>query len=697
MIVQTVCRLCSSCCPVEVEIDNGRLLAARRKSPLPEARQIPCPKLAAAPDIVYAPDRLQQPLIKDGHGKFQEASWDEALDLVAERFQFFKKAHGAESVCWLRGMAADWGAPWDYANRLMNGFGSPNTIGNGSVCYVGRVFAHAAVYGAVTFPQPQRARCILVWGKNDHDTNPGAAEAILEARRNSARLIVVDPVRTPLAEQADIWLRVKPAHDGPLAMAMIHEIISADLHDADFVDNWTVGFEELRRAAARFPAETVAERLWLRPEEIREAARLYATTRPACIVDGSGLDMQLDSFDATRAVCMLRALTGNLDVPGGDFLAQPVPARNIQLKERLPAGVGPITEAYPLFNGFSDFWGNQVQSCVTDAILEGKPYPVRMLVSQSGNPAVSLMDSDRVRRALEQLDFLVVIDMFMNRTAKMADVVLPACSCFEKTQLNRAALRNSLVVLQNQVIDPLGSSWPDWKIIFALGRRLGLHEEFPWQSAEEAIDYQLAPTGITVRKLREQPDGVHAVEVRHKKYEGAGFKTPSGKVELFSRKLHQHGHAPVPFADGFPDGPISFSDQAEHYPLLGTSGARTSRFTHSQFFRIPSLVQGEKGCAVDIHPADAAAHGIKEGDRIRVETPRGSLTMPAHLCDEAHQGVIRIAWGWGELDPACNLNSLTDDQRRNPVIGTPSGRNFMCRITRIAGQNPVNPGTKAHV
>jgi anaerobic selenocysteine-containing dehydrogenase len=682
----TICRLCSACCPVEAEIDSGRLVKAERKSFLPPEQRLVCPKLQAAADIVYAPDRLTRPLVKDpgAEGGFRKSSWDEALDIVAGRFRQYKDRHGAESICWLRGMAADWGAPWDYANRLMNAFGSPNSIGNGSVCHVARDMAHNFTYGTMTLPQAKNARCILVWGKNDRNTCPAVHESILFARQQGARLIVVDPIRTELAAMADIWLQVKPAHDGPLAMAMIDHILAEGLHDRDFVGEWTVGLDELRRSARAFAADRIAVEIWLDPAAIRAAASLYATTDPACIIDGNGLDMQLETFDATRAVCCLRALTGNLDRPGGDLLPRPVPARNIQLRERLPEGVEPVTGDYSLFNRFHPTWGLQVQSCVVDAILEEKPYPIRMLVVQSGNPAVSMMDSARVRKALASLDFLVVIDMFMTRTARFADVILPAAGCFEKTQLNRAYLRSDPVLLQNQAIASQGESWPDWKIIFELGRRLGLEEEFPWQTVEEAIDYQLEPAGITVERLRQNPAGVAVAETVFEKFRNEGFHTPSGKIEFFSERLSRQGLPAVPFQNGWAGNPISFADRSEDFPLIGLSGVRTSRFTHSQFHRIPALRTQEPEGLVAIHPRDASARGIVDGDMLRIETPRGSVRMKARVSEDVHPGAVQIAWGWGEVDPAANLNDLTDDHRRNPVTGTPSGRSFMCRISKAA-------------
>jgi len=681
----TVCRLCSACCPVEVEVEESKLVRAERKSFLPPDKRLKCPKLKAAPDIVYSPARLTMPLIKAKRGSgavFKEASWDEALGLVADKFRYFKNRHGAESICWLRGMAADWGAPWDYANRLMNVFGSPNAIGNGSVCHVARDMAHVYTYGAMTLPLPKDSRCIVIWGKNDRNTAPSACEAIFHAKGQGAKLIVIDPIRTPFAEMADIWLQIKPGHDGQLAMSMIHEIISNGLYDSEFVRDFTLGFEQLKQAAKVYQAEEVAGRMWLKPESIKEAAHLYATTKPACIIDGNGLDMQLQVFQSTRAVCILRSLTGNLDKVGGDFIPQPVPVRNIQLKERLPKGIKPVTFKYNLFNEFHKTWGLHAQSCVIDAILEERPYPIRMLIVQSGNPAVTMTDSNRVKKALEKIEFMVAIDLFRTQTTQYADVILPAVSCFEKTQLNRAYMRNSLIILQDQVIDCIDQSWPDWKIVFELARRLGLEKEFPWQTAEEAINFQLEPAGITVEMLRSNPGGLRVEETKYEKYRTAGFATPSGKVEFFSERLHKNGHLPVPYMDGNDVNPISFSDKFGRDAMIGISGERTNRFTHTQFHNIPFLLKKEPEGFVDIHPKDARRMRISNGDMIKINSPRGYIKMKARISDVVRQGSVRIAWGWGEVHSEFSLNNLTDDHRRDPVTGTPSNRSFMCEIEK---------------
>lgn len=672
--------MCSSCCPIIAEVEDGKLISASRKSIFGN-KGFGCAKLKAAADVVYSDKRLLHPLIrKTKSAEFQEASWDDALDLVAENFLKYKKQSGPESVAWLRGMAADWGAPWDYANRLMNSYGSPNTIGNGSICFVAREMAHSYTYGVMSYPEAGAAKLIIVWGKHDGDTALGMAEAIAKGKENGATLVVIDPIKTPLAAQADIWLQIKPGHDGMLAMSMMNTIIEEELYDQEFIDKHSVGFDELKTSVAAFPPEDTAEKMWLQSETIRKVARLYAQTKPACIVDGNGLDMQLDMFQATRSVALLRGLCGNIDTHGGDVLPQPIDVLNIQKKEAVPSSTTPITAAYPLFDHFNPTWGRQVQSCVIDAILDQKPYPLEMLVVQAGNPVVTMADANRAHQALSAVNFLVVIDMFMTRTAQLADVILPASSCFEKTQLNRAGIRNNPVILQDQVIETRGNSWPDWKIVFELGRRIGLTEEFPWQSAEEAIDYQLQPTGVTTQQLRESDTMVRLEEVKYQKYKEDSFDTPSGKFEFFSSKLADNNFDGTPYSSGYPEEVIGFESRKEEYPFIAISGARDIRYTNSQYRQIPALLQNGKGCKVDIHPGDANKLGICDGDRVSIRSPKGKIKMRAKLSSLVHSGSVRIAWGWGDYDPESSLNVLTDDSKRNPITGTPAMRSFRCAI-----------------
>jgi len=681
----TTCRLCSAICPVTVYMENNKIVSVERKTSPPLEEDYFCPKVRAVPEIVYSPKRLKTPLMKPrttGSTVWKEASWTQSLNFIAEKLKFFKTEYGAESVCWMRGMAADWGAPWDYAKRFMHAFGSPNVIGNGSVCHVAREMAHVFTYGAMTDPDSKNSKCIIVWGKNDRDTNPSGYDMILRAKQRGVKLIVVDPVRTKLASLADIWLQVKPGCDGLLAMSMIQVIISENLYDADFVRNWTVGFDELKASANHYTPERVAGRIWLEAKQIRESARLYSRTKPACIIDGNGLDMHVNVSQNTRAVCFLRALTGNVDRKGGDLIPQPIPARDLQLKERARNDITPVSFEYPLFNSFHKARGDQTLSPVVDAVLEEKPYPVKALIVQAANPAVTMANSKRVLRALQKLEFIVVIDLFMTQTAELADIVLPTTTSFEKTQLNLKSLSSNSVVLQNQVIEWIENSWPDWKITFGLARRMGYGREFPWNTVEEAIDYQLKPAGLNVEMLRKHPEGIVFEETRYEKYEDGGFETRSGRIEFFSEVFKEYGYPPVPDFDEDEENHLSFYGKQDDFPLIGISGARPNSFVHSQFRNIPGLLKREPEPFVDLHPEDARARGISDGNDVRIETPNGRIRMKAKVSTIVHPGAVRIAWGWGEMSSDFNLNDLTEDERRDPLCSTTPNRCFMCNVVK---------------
>ena len=677
----TTCGLCSSGCPVLVKTENGLFISAERKAPPFFKKGIICPKLRAAKEIIYSPDRVKTPLIKNAAGIFKPVSWDGVLDKIAETLARIKKETGPESVCWLQGTASDYGTPWDYVRRLMHTYGSPNAIGNGALCHVAREIAHVFTYGEMTSADSGKAKCILIFGKNDQNTNLGAFESIMGARRHGATLIVVDPVKTRMASQADIHLQIKPGCDGLLAFAMLNVILSEDRFNKKFVDDWTVGFDTLKKKVSDYNPENVASRIWVEPEKIRMAARLYADAKPACLIDGNGLDMHASVFDTTRAVCMLRAITGNLGRAGGDRFPGSFPTRDICLSERVATTVAPVSRNYPIFNSFSQKRGDHTLPAVIDAILEKDPYPIRALFIQASNPVVTIPDSNRFLRAAKSLDLMVVIDPVMTRTAKMADIVLPATTSFEKTQLNLKYMSDT-IILQNQVIDWVADSRPDWKIIFDLAKKMGFEKEFPWSNAEDAIDFQLAPSGICVSDIRNHPNGLQVEISNPKESAMKGYKTVSGKIEFYSETLREKGFNPIPDFNRNSENNYSFYREKNKYPLIGISGSRPRFFVHSQFRHIDSLRGKCPEPFVEIHKSDCQRQRICDRELIQVETPIGSITMKARMSDKVRPGLIRISWGWGEVYDAWNLNRIMEDKFRDPLTATPGARSFMCRIVR---------------
>ena len=684
MYLDTVCRLCSASCPVEVEKVQGKIISVKRKQRYPEDIHQYCPKAQAATEIIYSHRRIKQPKIKKKGGSWQAATWEQALELLANQLKVIKANTGAESICWLRGQASDWGGPWQYVMRLMHAFGSPNAIGNGSVCHAGREALQTWTYGNMTKPDYKNTRCIVCWGRNDQDTNPSAYEDLLFARKKGARLLVIDPVRTDLASKADLWLPVRPGFDGLLAMAMIHYIIEQRLYPEAFVRQWTQGFDKLKKSVKDYSINRVAPIVRLSPEKIISAVQLYMKHQPACLAEGNGLDMHCHMAQNTRALAVLRAISGNLDRKGGYLIPQPVQIKNYQLRKSFQERPIPLSAHYPLFSQYSNLRGIHAMGMLTDAILNEKPYPVKALIIQGANPMVTMANSERFRKALGKLDLLVVIDPVMTRTGRLADMVLPACYSFEQSLLSNKAMSDNCVILHKKVIDPYQNSLPDWEIVFRLARKLGLQKAFPWSDVEEAIEDQLAPSGITLKKLKEHPQGLLYEKTRYQKYLQEGFETPSGKVEIESSLLKNQNYPAIPefwneMAYQYP----AFYAKKDQYPLVVLSGRRTNTFVHSQFRHIDHLRKETGAPVVEIHPEDARDRDIRDGDWVLITSPNGQIKMQARVKAAAAVGLVRVAWGWGEWQEKYNFNCLTDDQLKDPVTSTTSNRLIMGQIQKI--------------
>jgi anaerobic selenocysteine-containing dehydrogenase len=455
---------------------------------------------------------------------------------------------------------------------------------------------------------------------------------------------------------------------------MLNVIISEKLYDERFVDKWTTGFTQLKEHVKQYSPEAMEKVTWVPAETIRQAALMYARNKPASIYKGNATALQVNGFQGYRAFMLLPALTGGVDVAGGCVIPMKIPLNNLRLPTTFadrPIGA----REHPLY---VDQWREAQALLFSDAILTGKPYPIEAMIVAGANPALLWANSSKTRRALEALKFLVVIDTVMSETAKLADLVLPAGSFLERTELRdygQTSVTDGVpyVMLRKKVIT-LWECRPDLEIVFAMARKMGYSEQFPWNTAEEAIDYLLQPSGITVKQLIENPSGFATYEMKYGKYEQDGFRTPSKKIELYSRTLEKYGYDPLPTHR---EAEVD-QDTVTRYPLTLSSGGRILEYTHSQHRNIPKLSKRVPEPWVEIHPDTARSYGINQGDPVRVETKIGHITVKAKITDAILPSLIHVPHAWIEAD----VNLLITDEVRDPVTGFPAMKSTPCQIKR---------------
>lgn len=664
--VEAVCRLCYSRCGIDLRLGEGKVIG----------QGYLCPKGQAIIEISCAPDRLQYPLRKEGDG-WKRISWDEALEIIVEKLSEIRRKHGAQSVVIHMGHAGVAQNVRPLIGRFCSAFGALNFSSSGSHCHVARLMGNVLTYGYLPVPDCDKARCTMVWGANPAASDPLNARAITEAKEHGSKLVVVDPRRTSLAAKADVHVRIRPGTDGALALGMLNIVISEQLYDKEFVSRWTIGFEKLAGGVVAYPPEKVEKITWVPAETIRKVARLYSTTKPACISQGIALEHHTNAVQSIRAITTLQAITGNLDVPGGALMNHAASLADLGLCDGQPGEVRPVgAHEHPVY---FEFRPEAQANMLPEAILTGMPYPIKAMIVAGSNPVLTFPNSQKTQQALSKLDFLVVMDLFMTETARLADMVLPAVTFLERIELcEYAGGLASRLVLLDKVLPEQGEGWSDWKFWTELGRRMGYEEHFPWITPEEIIDYQLGPLGATVETLRKEPNGIVYSRRQYRKYEKSGFNTPSGKVEIYSEKLREFGYDPLPIYDEPSESPVSQPGLAKEYPFVLTTGARILEYTHSRFRDIESLRKRVPEPWVEIHEDAARELGIENGEVVKVESPRGSIRVKAKLSRDIHPKVLEIPHGWTEA----NANMLTDDQSLDPISGFPPFRSLLCRVKK---------------
>lgn len=689
-VVKTTCQLwCAGGCGMLVHMEDGRPVRVEGDPAHPINRGALCPNGTAALEYLESPLRLRYPLVRKGArgaGEWERVSWDEALDKVAASLLDARERYSVEAVTFMQGCAKGYGDSW--LSRLANAFGTANIASMSSICFHARLRGMLATYGFMSHPDIDHPpRTIVAWGANLTATSAPEGRAILAAKESGATLVVIDPAPTPLARAADMWIKPRPSSDLALALAMIHVIIQEGLYDREFVDTHTVGFDRLAAHVLPFTPEWAAPITWVPAEQILAAARAAAQA-PAVLYSGNGQDNNINNYQFNRAASIIRALSGSLDVPGGEIdwtppAVEPGGSPLLHLRDLLPlenryTRVG--AEEHPLPNYFS-----ALPQKLVKAMLTGDPYPVRAAYIQGGSFLHSYGNSREVKAALESLDFLAVSDYFMTPTAALADVVLPVSMFLEMDNVANAEPAPLAGVVQK--VAQVGECRSDLAIINDLGRRLGLGQHF-WASEQEALDLLVAPAGLTFDQFRE----VGAL-AGHKDYGGylaSGFPTASGKVELYSQQLEEWGFDPLPVYREPPESPLSAPESVDEFPLVLTN-SKIPGYVHSGGRQIPSLRRLHPDPLVTLNRETAAAHGIAAGDWVRISTKRGTVRQRAVLSPDVDPRVVIAEHGWyfpeqpGDMEgwDSANLNVLTmNDPPYGRELGTMTLRGMVCRIDK---------------
>ena len=454
----------------------------------------------------------------------------------------------------------------------------------------------------------------------------------------------------------------------------------------------------------QYPPERVEAITGVPAAQISETARLIGTSGPVSFYAWAGLEMQATASQTNRAIALLYALTGSFDADGGNVVHAKVPTNDVMSIDLLPETLRSKTlgVAERPLGPESQGWINT--DALYEAILDGRPYPVRALVNFGKNILYTHADGARGARALAALEFMVHADLFMNPTAEHADIVLPVASAWEREGLCTDFLvdeeASAWLQLRPAVVEARGEARSDTWIAFALAERLGLGNLF-WQgNIDAALQYQIAPSGVTLEELRANPQGLTtALPVQRRKYaetvDGtpAGFDTPSGKVEIYAEHFLDHGYEPLP---DYVEPALGTGGDADlsAFPLVLTGG-KTPHFLHSQNRNQPSLRRHEPDPLVEINPETAAAHGIDEGDWVALTTPHGSLRARARFSAKLHPEVVSATHGWWQACEAlslpgyptaggANLNAAIGNETADPIGGCVPLRAYRCRLERPA-------------
>ncbi len=714
-VVPTLCAMCGPgpfACGIYAFVKDGRFVraAGMRESPVNQGAL--CPKGHAAPQWVYAPERLTTPLRrtgKKGAGEFEKISWDDAVGIVAETLLRQKREYGPASLAILSPALRSYNA---YLRRFLTVHGSPN-YGHSGICAMQRAFGFMHTVADWPGPDMLRTELILYWGRQPVYSAPSmpGPRMMLAAKQRGAKIVSIKPSMEPDTGLADIWVPIRPGTDAALALAMLNVVISEALVDKPFVDTWCYGYAQLATHVRQYPPEWAEKITGVTADQIRQVARLYATTKKASIDLGNGVEHTPSSCDAIRAVACLIAITGHLDRPGGNLFGSPFgvptnmpPTKDITLRERYtPELVDKLVAPefpkpfQPFMEGLSSAYYRIFESVLTET-----PYPIRTVIAPGTQPTVSTRGTRNVVAALEKLDFYVVADVMKTADMHFADIVIPVATPYELDHPFDG--KGMWIMARNRVIPPLGDYKSMYELFLDLGVAMGYGDDFWNGSIAACMDDQLAPLGMTMATLRDMPTGRvyqplprsfenyrEMFQRKSGRLSGAPF-LPQGKVALYQTDFEAAGFSPLPVWRDAPESLTATPALTEKYPLILSDYHTSKNFTAGWQRNVPVLRHMTPDPVLHIHPDTAASRGIRDGDWVQITSPHGRIKARAGCFPGIRPDTVMMLHGWWQGCQALGIEDaplLDGGSNVNLLYSVDPGKVYDPLITAMSSQTLV--------
>ncbi|MGN0267439.1 MAG: molybdopterin-dependent oxidoreductase [Lachnospiraceae bacterium] len=705
-ISKSICRVCSRGCPIDVRLGNDGIQQITPSNP--QAGGQLCALGYAYKEYVSRPDRIQSPMRRVGErgsNQWEEITWEEAYREIADHLLGIRAESGADAVAFFTGYTK-WYRP--VFQRFAYSFGTLNYGTESSTCHESFRMANELNFGSLTRPDIDNSDLFIGWAYNPFYSGNSQGNPLEAFKERGGRVLIIDPKYTPAAKFADIHLRPDPGTDGALALFFGNYLIQNKKIDQDYIDAYVHGFQEYRSNVKQYTLKKTAKITGIPEKTLLAAAELIADSPVFSIqISGAAIPHHTNGMQNCRAILSLLAITGNFDREGGNLLLEyPKDSLNLKVEwDKFVDEVRPLTqdgsgyqnsaawkwrnpefrwegrkqckpkigsERFPLWSQVVDqFQSNDLAR----NILEGTPYPIRAVFALGMNRRMFL-NNDRLMEALKKLDFFVDVDIFWTDAAKVADIVLPACTSLERAELVSGG---PVVKYVSPAIKPMYQSKSDVDILCELADVMELDDPLLRRGYEAIARNVIMRIGLTFSDLKASgaPMRIPGIEpmIPGRSLQ-MGLRTPTGKIELYSETI-----AAIPESyrlDPLPTYRQSLPRKgAAKYPLTLVAGSRISTRFHSRFHGVKSANLFRPVPAAEIHPDDAAELGIRHGDRIAVSTETGTIHVAAHLTKAVKRGTVFMYQSYAD---AADVNRIIEWNHLDPYSGFPGYRTVRCRV-----------------